>query len=238
MPKVGHLALVVANTIVGDNTAAAGNDLGGPLAFDVSFSLVESPAGATITDSGGNVLGQDAQLGPLANNGGPTQTHLPALASPAVDAGNPAFAPPPATDQRDLARVVNGRDRHGLGGARTSRAGHHPAHCRCGDGEAAGTVTVTATRTGGADGAVGVSIATADGSAVAPGDYTAVVAGLLSWADGDSAPKSLNITIVNDTADEPDETFTVTISAPTGGAALARPPQPRSPFWMTTFRCR
>jgi len=28
-------------------------------------------------------------LGPLQNNGGPTQTHAPLAGSPAIDAGNP-----------------------------------------------------------------------------------------------------------------------------------------------------
>ncbi|OJX65648.1 MAG: hypothetical protein BGO95_02000 [Micrococcales bacterium 73-13] len=47
----------------------------------------------------------DPDLGPLAANGGPTPTHLPLPGSPVVDAGDPAFAPPPAADQRGLARV-------------------------------------------------------------------------------------------------------------------------------------
>lgn len=33
----------------------------------------------------GNLLGEDPELGPLADNGGPTPTHLPAAASPALD---------------------------------------------------------------------------------------------------------------------------------------------------------
>lgn len=40
---------------------------------------------------------------PLANNGGPTQTMALAPTSPAIDAGDPA-CPPPATDQRGVAR--------------------------------------------------------------------------------------------------------------------------------------
>ena len=50
-------------------------------------------------------------LAPLDDNGGPTPTRLPAASSPAVDAGDPGFAAPPATDQRGagLDRVSNGR---------------------------------------------------------------------------------------------------------------------------------
>ncbi|MEX2211078.1 MAG: ABC transporter substrate-binding protein, partial [Gaiellaceae bacterium] len=48
----------------------------------------------------------DPQLGPLQDNGGPTQTRLPALASPAIDAGSNADCP--GTDQRGESRPQNG----------------------------------------------------------------------------------------------------------------------------------
>jgi MBG domain (YGX type)/Right handed beta helix region/Matrixin len=48
---------------------------------------------------------RNAQLGPLANNGGPTQTEALLPTSPALNAGNPALAP--ATDERGLARFGN-----------------------------------------------------------------------------------------------------------------------------------
>ena len=64
-----------------------------------------------------------------------------------------------------------------------------------------------------------VSYSTSDGTASSPADFAAA-AGLLNWADGDAAPKSFQVTIVNDTLDEPDETFTASLFAPTGGAAL------------------
>jgi hypothetical protein len=71
----------------------------------------------------------------------------------------------------------------------------------------------------GSDGAVSVDFATADGSAFAPADYLAAV-GTLNWADGDTAPKMIQITIVDDILVEANETFTVTLSNPQGGAAL------------------
>lgn len=57
------------------------------------------------------MLNVDPQLGPLANNGGSTQTHLPLPTSPAIDMGDPAFSSPPTYDQRGFAfaRVVDGR---------------------------------------------------------------------------------------------------------------------------------
>ncbi len=212
--------ITVANSILGDNTPADLGTNGGNIAL--SFSLVENAGTAVITDNGGNIMGMDPQLGALANNGGLTLTHKPAAASPAVNAGNPAFVPPPSTDQRDLPRVVG--TQLDMGSVELGLPGTiQLTFSATSVGEAAGTVTVMATRTGGSEGAVSVTINTANGTAVAPGDYTAVVAGMLNWADGDTAPKSLNITIVNDLLDEPDETFTVTISSPTGGATLGSP---------------
>jgi hypothetical protein len=79
--------------------------------------------------------------------------------------------------------------------------------------ENGGTVTITATRTGGSDGAVSVSYATSPGIATSPADFAAA-AGVLNWADGDAAPRTFQVTIVNDALDEVDETFGVALSNP------------------------
>ena len=103
------------STIVGDNTAAGvANDLEQGTdpdpsagAFDLSFSLVEAPGTAQITQTppGSNILGVDPQLGPLGSNGGPTDTHLPSINSPVVDTGS---APGNlTTDQRGDPRTVD-----------------------------------------------------------------------------------------------------------------------------------
>src|SRR6202035_888462 len=52
--------------------------------------------------------------------------------------------------------------------------------------EGGGSAAITDSRTGGSDGQVSVQYATADGTAKAPGDYTAA-SGTLTWADHDSA---------------------------------------------------
>jgi hypothetical protein len=64
----------------------------------------------TIIDVGGTLTGVDPLLGPLANNGGPTQTEALLAGSPAIDKGPnplPTF-PLNANDQRGsgFARVV------------------------------------------------------------------------------------------------------------------------------------
>jgi uncharacterized repeat protein (TIGR01451 family) len=86
-------------------------------------------------------------------------------------------------------------------------------------GESAGSVVLSVTRTNGTDGAVTVTYATANGTATAGSDYTAAN-GTLSWAAGEGGSKSITVSIGGDTVDEPDETFTVTLSNATGGASL------------------
>ena len=75
--RAGDDVFRVSSTIVAANTAPPGPDLGenaepGLAPFNVGFSLIQNPAGATITEDppGSNITGVDAQLGPLANNGG------------------------------------------------------------------------------------------------------------------------------------------------------------------------
>src|SRR5262249_45837802 len=48
----------------------------------------------------------DPKLGPLQNNGGPTQTMMPLPVSPVVDAGDNSAAP--LTDQRGFRRIAHG----------------------------------------------------------------------------------------------------------------------------------
>jgi predicted outer membrane repeat protein len=206
--------LPITNSILADNTASTNNDLTGG-DFDVSFSLVEDPGTASLNDLGGNLLNQDPQLGALAANGGPTQTHRPAATSPVLNAGNNGLT----TDQRGFARPIN--TTVDMGAVELNPGTIQLLLTAASVAENAGTVTITATRTGGTDGAVSVTISSADISAIAPGDYTAIPgATTLNWANGDGTPKTLNVTIVNDPDDEPDETFSATISAPTGGAIL------------------
>jgi hypothetical protein len=72
------------------------------------FNLIGDDSGAVL-DPTDNLIGLDARLAPLGNNGGPTPTHLPREDSPAIDAGAPDFVPPPTADQRGLPRVTGGR---------------------------------------------------------------------------------------------------------------------------------
>jgi hypothetical protein len=74
------------------------------------------------------------------------------------------------------------------------------------------TFTVSLDRPGTAP--VSVRAATADGTATAPGDYTSVSAPV-TFAPGETS-KPFTVPVVGDTVIEPDETFTVTLSDPSG----------------------
>jgi len=80
---------MLINTIVAQNTARNDANINGGY-----------------KDGGNNLIGGNAGLGPLADNGGPTKTIELYYDSPAIDAGNNDTAP--ATDQRGIARPVNG----------------------------------------------------------------------------------------------------------------------------------
>lgn len=86
--------------------------------------------------------------------------------------------------------------------------------------ENAGTVTITVNRTGGTTGTVTVNYATSFGTA-GPPDFTAT-SGTLTFPNG-VAVQSFTVPILNDVVSETPETFTVTLSNPTGGSALVPP---------------
>lgn len=70
-----------------------------------------SDNGGGFLNGPGDQINTDPLLGPLQNNGGPTLTHALLTGSPAIDAGDPNFTPPPFHDQRGpcFLRVFNGR---------------------------------------------------------------------------------------------------------------------------------
>lgn len=84
--------------------------------------------------------------------------------------------------------------------------------------ENVGGATISVTRVGGS-GAVTVDYASANGTAVAGTDYTATT-GTISFADGDTAPKTFTVPITNDASAEGTETVNLKLSNPTGGAVL------------------
>lgn len=215
----GASEITIHNSIVANNIGNTVYDLAGDSEsfFDVSYSLIENPGTAPINDNGGNIFGVDPMLGALQDNGGPTFTMKPDNASQVVDAGDPAFTPPPSTDQRGFAREVG--TAIDMGAVELNPGTVQFTIAAQNVNENAGTATVTASRTGGTDGPASVTVSV-DGASTATGggvDYT-FGGTVLNWADNDGTSQSFNITIVDDPSLEPPETIVLTLGAPTGAA--------------------
>ncbi len=89
------------NTIVADNT---GPDCTGNTGAITSVGHnLDSDGSCELAALGDLSNVADAKIGPLADNGGPTLTRALLAGSPAIDAGS-SDCPPPATDQRGVAR--------------------------------------------------------------------------------------------------------------------------------------
>jgi hypothetical protein len=206
-------AVTIGNSIIADGTAPTDPDLAGG-EYTINYSLIETPGDAAFSGTG-NITGVDPQLGPLQNNGGPTQTQLPAPTSPVIDAGDPAFVKPPAFDQRGQDRLSGTRVDMGAvevqgGLIQFSSATYTVA-------ENGGSVTISISRTGGTDPAT-VQFTTSNGTATAGADYTAT-SGTITFAAGQTTATAV-VPILDDTVVEGNETFNVTLSSPSGGATL------------------
>jgi hypothetical protein len=115
---VGANSVTILNsTVTGNSAAICGGVCGGTV--EIGNTILNANASGNIegtvtshgynvsSDDGGGLLtgpgdqiNTDPLLGPLQDNGGPTLTHLPLAGSPAIDAGDPNFTPPPFRDQR------------------------------------------------------------------------------------------------------------------------------------------
>ena len=111
--QAGSGSLEVKNTIVAGNTGTAGGlDVSGAFTSR-GHNLIGNVGTATGFANGtnGDLVGTsgsplDAKLGPLQNNGGPTQTRTPLAGSQAIDAGDDAGVA--AVDQRGAPRQLDG----------------------------------------------------------------------------------------------------------------------------------
>jgi hypothetical protein len=117
----------IANSTISGNSAGSGGGISNVAQYgaliELGNTILNAGAfgenifnnGGTVTSHGYNVCSDDGGgylngpgdqinteplLGPLQNNGGLTFTHMPLPGSPAIDAGDPNFTPPPFRDQR------------------------------------------------------------------------------------------------------------------------------------------
>jgi hypothetical protein len=81
--------------------------------------------------------------------------------------------------------------------------------------EADGSVVLTVARSRSAVRAISVDYATSNDTAMEGSDFVAAV-GTLHWTNGDSASKVIHIDVINDAADERDESFRLTLFKPSG----------------------
>jgi hypothetical protein len=101
--------LTIGNTIL--NAGPSGQNIySSGTVTSLGYNLSSDDA-STFLNQTGDLNSTDPMLGPLQDNGGPTFTHELLTGSPAIDAGDPSFTPPPDYDQRGIGfnRVVNGR---------------------------------------------------------------------------------------------------------------------------------
>jgi hypothetical protein len=138
--------LHIANTVLkrGDSGANISNANGGTV-MSLGYN-VSSDDGSGFLTGPGDQINTDPLLGPLQNNGGTTFTHALLPGSPAIDAGDPTFTPPPFYDQRgpDFWRVRNARIDVG---SFEVQAGATPTPTAIATATATATFTPTATPT-------------------------------------------------------------------------------------------
>ncbi len=94
------------NSIFAGNLAAGlPNDVRGNLVSG-GYNLISNSSDLSLIGGNDDLLDVDPLLGGLADNGGPTLTHLPLEGSPAIDTGDPGLTL--VEDQRGLERPLGG----------------------------------------------------------------------------------------------------------------------------------
>lgn len=93
-----RVALNISNTIIANNTASSnGNDIWSNVVFtSQGYNLIKDTEDSNIVPAATDLIAVDPILGPLASNGGATQTMSLDSISPAINAGNTDLT----TDQR------------------------------------------------------------------------------------------------------------------------------------------
>jgi len=127
-------AFAITNSTLSSNSAALGGGIFSTETVEIGNTILNAgKSGANIVNSGGTVtshgynlssddgggvltgpgdqINTNPLLGPLQDNGCPTFTHALLPGSPAIDAGDPNFTPPPYYDQRgpNFSRVRDNR---------------------------------------------------------------------------------------------------------------------------------
>ncbi len=219
-------------TILNDDVTISINDVSqvegnaGTTAFNFTVSL-SSPSSQSIsvdyiTDNGSATSGSDYVAGNGSVNFGPNETSK-AVSVPVIGDTNPE---PNETFTVNLSGASNASiaDAVGVGTILNDDAGSVSTlsinDVSQNEGNSGTTnFTFTVNLTPASAQTVTVKYSTADATAAAPGDYAATAPTILSFAPGEIS-KQIAITVIGDTAEEPNETFAVNLTDP-GNAGIS-----------------
>jgi hypothetical protein len=211
-------SIIIKNSILASPTQGLGDEL-----YGISAGTLTSLGHNIVGDDSGGLTGPgdlnstDPLLGPLANNGGPTQTHAPLLGSPAIDAvpladltdadGNPI-----TTDQRGVARPQGAAG--DIGSVELTPTPTFTIDDVTHNEGDVGTTSYVfmVTRTGTTPLSATVDYETVDGTAVAPGDYTAILPPQTLTFGPTDTTIPITVLVNRDTNFEPNEVFNVHLS--------------------------
>ena len=220
----GIVTTLIRNTIIANNslpnvgTQSFGGG-GSATVVSLGFNLASDDSSLFL----GQVTDRNnafAALAPLANNGGSTPTHALLGGSAALDAGHGSGA---TSDQRQLARAVdlpgvdnaNLGDGSDIGAFEAQSAPATPAFSiddvSASEGQAGTTAFTFAVTLSIANAqAVSVDVQTANGTATAPSDYSAIPQDTLTFLPGETS-KPVVVLVNGDAAVEANETFFINL---------------------------
>ncbi len=236
--------ITLRNTLVAGNFDTPNNagpqattpDVAGNFLQATSANLIGDGTGSNLVDGvndnrvGSSTSRIDPRLGPLANNGGLTLTHLLLADSPAINAGSNSLVPADLeTDQRGegFPRILEGRVDIGAieyrfipipGVLSFTSPSSNSAEGTIGNSE---VIVGTVQRTGGTDGTVTVEVALVGGTATPGTDFVNVFPLTLTFAEGETL-KDVTLALIGDRIIEADETLTLQLVNPTGGATIGQ----------------
>ncbi|MDB5385787.1 MAG: Cadherin domain protein, partial [Planctomycetaceae bacterium] len=222
---------IVANNTSTGSTAADISMNTGVTTFNVNNSIIGVNTGTNLTaaplgspDAGGNLIGTNAlpidpKLGPLALNGGQTKTHALLAGSPAINSGDNSLAVTADNVALTLDQAGNNRIFHttvDMGSLELQSTPTPPTVSFSGASqsvnESAGTITLTVNLSAATSSNVTIPF-TLSGTAANPADYS-ISASPLTIAAG-STSGTIQITIVDDSIAEGNETIVVSMGTPT-----------------------
>lgn len=201
-----------ANFTSGGQGFASLQTSGTTISYGIIVGGIGNPTGAQILQGGNVFVDLNANFSNGSANGTAT-TSSANIAALNANTGNYTLRVQGSGGTATGTLVNNGGTTSGGAGELGFSAGTYTVL------ENAGTATITVGRSGGIDGVVTVDYATSDGTGVAGTDYMAAN-GTLTWADGDAAVKTFDITVFDNGAEDGDKTVNINLSNATGGADL------------------